>query len=181
MEPHPKSRAIVFNMSGRSRPHRGAVVAAATLLVLATACGSDSSTATPAEQTSAPTPSTVPVPAPTNPAPTTTPADTSATSAADSLMLHGPLPTTAMDQATAARLQSVLDATVAAGVSDAIAAVITPDGTWAGAAGSDGPNGRAATADDNFAIASVSKVFTAALIMRLVEEGKIDLDHPLAD
>jgi D-alanyl-D-alanine carboxypeptidase len=96
-------------------------------------------------------------------------------------MLHGPLPTATLDQATAARLQAVLDATVAGGAPDAIAAVITPDGTWTGAAGTDGPNGRAATADDNFSIASISKVFTAALIMRLVEEGKIDLDHPLAD
>jgi D-alanyl-D-alanine carboxypeptidase len=95
--------------------------------------------------------------------------------------LHGPLPTSAIDQQTAARLQSVLDKVVADGAPDAIAAVISPDGTWAGAAGTDGPNARAATAADKFAIASVSKTFTAALIMRLVEQGKMDLDHPLSD
>ena len=180
MELHPKARPTVVTTSERSRP-RCAVAAVAALLVMVTACGSDPPAAAPAEQTSAPTPSTVPVPAATDPAPTTSPADTSPTTAPDSLMLHGPLPTAAISQDTAARLQSVLDATVAGGAPDAIAAVITPDGTWAGAAGIDGPNGRPATADDNFAIASVSKIFTAALIMRLVEQGKIDLDRPIVD
>ena len=69
---------------------------------------------------------------------------------------------------------------VASGAPDAIAAVVTPDGSWAGAAGIGGPDGRAATAADEFAIASVTKIFTAALVMRLVEQGEIDLDALLS-
>ncbi len=62
-----------------------------------------------------------------------------------------------------------------------IAAVITAGGSWSGAAGIGGPNGRKATATDEFAIASLTKTFTAALIMRLAEQGRIDLDAPLAN
>jgi D-alanyl-D-alanine carboxypeptidase len=69
---------------------------------------------------------------------------------------------------------------VASGAPDAIAAVITEDGSWAGAAGIAGANGRKATPKDEFAIASITKTFTAALVMRLVEQGKMDLDEPLA-
>ena len=58
---------------------------------------------------------------------------------------------------------------------------MTPQGAWTGAAGIDGPGGRLATSQDHFAIASISKVFTAALILRLADQGKIDLDKPLSD
>ena len=58
---------------------------------------------------------------------------------------------------------------------------MTPQGIWLGAAGVDGPDGRLATAQDVFAIASISKMFTAVLMMRLADEGKIDLDNPLSD
>jgi D-alanyl-D-alanine carboxypeptidase len=92
----------------------------------------------------------------------------------------GPLPAATLDAATAAALQAVIDKATAASAPDMIAAVITPEGTWAGASGIGGPDGRAATAEDEFAIASVTKTFTATLIMRLVEQGKIDLDAPLA-
>jgi D-alanyl-D-alanine carboxypeptidase len=89
------------------------------------------------------------------------------------------MPTGELDAATASRLQGALDKAVASGAPDFIAAVITEDGVWAGAAGIDGPNGRKATANDEFAIASISKTFTAALVMRLAEQGKINLDRPL--
>ncbi len=69
---------------------------------------------------------------------------------------------------------------VASGAPDAIAAVITEEGTWAGAAGIAGANGRKATPEDEFAIASITKTFTAALVMRLAEQGRMDLDEPLA-
>ena len=36
-----------------------------------------------------------------------------------------------------------------------------------------------ATPDSIFQIASITKVFTASLIMQLVEEGKVDLDKPV--
>jgi D-alanyl-D-alanine carboxypeptidase len=62
-----------------------------------------------------------------------------------------------------------------------IAAVVTPQGVWSGAAGVDGPDGRLAAPQDVFAIASISKMFTAAILMRLADEGKIDLDKPLSE
>ena len=83
-------------------------------------------------------------------------------------------------EAKAAALQAVLDSAVRDGAPDAYAAVITKDGIWAGAAGTGGPDGRAATAKDEFYLASVTQVFTTALILRLAEEGRIDLDAPLA-
>lgn len=42
------------------------------------------------------------------------------------------------------------------------------------------PNRTEATADTPYPIASVTKTFTAAVIMRLVEAGKLDLDEPLS-
>jgi len=85
-----------------------------------------------------------------------------------------------LDKAKAATLQGILDRIVAGGAPDAIAAVITADGTWAGAAGIDGPRERQATVHDEFALASISKTFVATLVLRLVEQGKIDLDAPLS-
>jgi CubicO group peptidase (beta-lactamase class C family) len=96
------------------------------------------------------------------------------------ITLLGPIPTRTLDKATAADLQGILEAMVQQGAPDAIAAIITKDGTWAGAAGIGGPKGRKATPQDEFAIASITKTFTAALVMRFVEQGKTDLDAPLA-
>jgi D-alanyl-D-alanine carboxypeptidase len=78
-------------------------------------------------------------------------------------------------------LQKILDAAVTSGAPDAIAAVITDRGAWAGAAGIGGPDGRKATVQDEFAIGSVGRVFIAALVMRLAERGTIDLDAPVDD
>ena len=85
-----------------------------------------------------------------------------------------------LEQGAVDKLQAVLEAIVVRGSPDAIAAVITPHGVWAGAAGVDGPNGRRATPQDEFAISSISKTFTAAAILKLAEQGTIDLDKPLA-
>lgn len=41
--------------------------------------------------------------------------------------------------------------------------------------------GLACTADSVFQIGSMTKVWTATVVMRLVEEGRLDLDAPLAD
>jgi D-alanyl-D-alanine carboxypeptidase len=112
---------------------------------------------------------------PSNPAATPLPAP-----AVVPVTLLGALPTAALGPATAARLQQALDDRVHYGAPDAIAAVITSRGVWAGAAGVDGPKGRPAKAGDEFAIASVSKLFLGTLVMRLVELGKMDLDAPLA-
>jgi CubicO group peptidase (beta-lactamase class C family) len=51
---------------------------------------------------------------------------------------------------------------------------------WAEAAGDADPEaGRAATADDQYRIGSITKLFTAVLVMQLVEEGALRLDDPL--
>ena len=111
---------------------------------------------------------------------TTTPLSTPTLRPTESpLVLLPPYPTATLDDATAARLQLALKEFVAAGRPDAIAAVITADGTWAGAVGIDGPNARAAEPTDEFGLASVSKMISAALIFKLAEQGKIDLDAPL--
>ena len=95
--------------------------------------------------------------------------------------LFGALPTDQLDDETAARLQLGVDRESKTGSPAAIAAVVTPQGTWTGAAGVDGPDGRLATPQDHFAIASISKMFTAALVLRLVDQGRIDIDGPLSD
>ncbi len=130
-----------------------------------------------------PGPSSPPVaasPAPTN-FPTERPQSPSMKPTAElPLVPLGEIPTAHLDPARAAELQAALDLAVRRGAPDAIAAVITEEGVWAGAAGIGGPGGRKATPEDEFAIASLTKTFTAALILRLVEQGKMDLDAPLA-
>jgi D-alanyl-D-alanine carboxypeptidase len=96
-------------------------------------------------------------------------------------VLFGALPTESFGATTSAALQAILDGAVASGAPDAIAAVITDRGAWAGAAGIGGPDGREATVRDEFAIGSVGLVFIAALVMRLAERGLIDLDAPIGD
>jgi D-alanyl-D-alanine carboxypeptidase len=90
------------------------------------------------------------------------------------------LPAGDLEAATALALQRVLDALVADGEPDAIAAVITPDGQWAGAAGIDGPGGRLATPADMFNIPGASKPILAATVIRLAERGQLELDKPLS-
>ena len=60
-------------------------------------------------------------------------------------------------------------------------AVRTPTLNWAGAAGAaDRATRRPLTAGAGFRIASVTKTFTAAAILRLVEDGRLALDDPIA-
>jgi D-alanyl-D-alanine carboxypeptidase len=60
-------------------------------------------------------------------------------------------------------------------------AIVLPDGsTWSGVSGlADVETDTAVTRSTSFALASVSKTFTAALILALAEDGKIDLDAPV--
>jgi D-alanyl-D-alanine carboxypeptidase len=142
---------------------------AVVVVLVAGACGS---TVAPPASGGASAPSSPPSLAPT-------PAGPSAAPTGAVVELLGALPGKALDATNATALQGVLEAAVSHGAPDAIAAVITPRGTWAGAAGIGGPDGRAATSDDTFYLASVTQVFTAALIMRLAEQGTIDLDSPI--
>jgi CubicO group peptidase (beta-lactamase class C family) len=81
-----------------------------------------------------------------------------------------------------ARLQGALDDSL--GDSDAPgaqAAVVFADGSvWSGGSGlADVDAGRPVTPHTLFAIASITKTFTAALVMRLVEDGDLSLDDRL--
>ncbi len=61
-------------------------------------------------------------------------------------------------------------------------AMLWDDGrTWLGASGdADVATGRAVTPDTGFALASISKTFTAAVVLDLVDEGKLRLDERVA-
>ncbi|MEO1041381.1 MAG: serine hydrolase domain-containing protein [Pseudomonadota bacterium] len=92
----------------------------------------------------------------------------------------GPAPTAL----TQDDLQAKLDALQAAHPETpgfAIAFVL-PDGAMVSAAtGVAAPDGRAMTPDTPVRQASITKTFVAAALLRLQEEGKIDLDQPLGE
>jgi len=86
---------------------------------------------------------------------------------------------TTFPAALAARLDSVLAAVrVATNTTGVAAAIISPrHGTWLGASGvADIGTGELVTSDMLFGIGSVTKTFTSALALRLVEEGRISLE-----
>ncbi len=86
-----------------------------------------------------------------------------------------------LDAATTKKLRRILRNTVAKqGVAGLQAAVMLPSGeTWLGSAGkAEMEPARPIAKDTQFAIASVTKTFIAALILQLAEEGKVDLDAP---
>jgi D-alanyl-D-alanine carboxypeptidase len=62
------------------------------------------------------------------------------------------------------------------------AAVLTPTWSWAGSAGlADTETARAITPETQFAVGSITKTFVAAMVLRLVDEGLVGLDDPVAD
>lgn len=79
-------------------------------------------------------------------------------------------------------LQQVLNAAVgdSSRVPGVSAAVLSADGAWAGAAGVDGA-GKAMVPDAMADIGSVTKTFTAAEVVNLARQGRIDLDAPVSD
>jgi peptidoglycan/LPS O-acetylase OafA/YrhL/CubicO group peptidase (beta-lactamase class C family) len=89
----------------------------------------------------------------------------------------------AVDPAVAAELQAALDAAVAGGeIPGATLSVRLSDGsTWTGAAGlADREATTAMTPATRVRIGSLSKLFTAVTTLQLVEEGRLDLDAPVA-
>lgn len=74
-----------------------------------------------------------------------------------------------------------LEAIVATGVPGAVAVAVGPAGRVEAAAGfADLRTGEALTVDHRFRIGSVTKIFVAALVLQLVEEGLLDLDDDAA-
>jgi D-alanyl-D-alanine carboxypeptidase len=87
----------------------------------------------------------------------------------------------ALPEATAERLQATLERLVGGtAAKGAAAAIVTPDGSWAGATGVDG-TGKPIKPTSAFGIGSTSKTVTAAEILLLASQGKLDLDTPVAD
>ncbi len=87
-----------------------------------------------------------------------------------------PLPTGALPGAQAAALAKETERWVDTGLLTGVTvAVVTQGGAWSGAAGADGA-GTPLVADAAMAIASITKTFVAAEVMRLVEAGQVDLD-----
>jgi D-alanyl-D-alanine carboxypeptidase len=87
------------------------------------------------------------------------------------------------DPTLAQQLQRLLDDTVADGaVPGAVLSVRLPDGTtWSGASGlADRDTGAAMQPDTRVRIGSLSKMFTAVVVLQLVEEGRIDLEAPVS-
>ena len=85
-----------------------------------------------------------------------------------------------------ATLRAALDAALErlrakAGIPGISASILFPDGSsWQGSAGlADVATGRPVTPDTAFPAASISKTFTAALILALVHEGRLGLDVPV--
>jgi D-alanyl-D-alanine carboxypeptidase len=94
-----------------------------------------------------------------------------------------PPPALPMDRATAAALQRALDTARKSMVIPGVeATVILADGrTWTGVAGDAvAATHVKVTPATPFAIASVTKTFTAALILRLAEQGRLTIDDRLA-
>jgi D-alanyl-D-alanine carboxypeptidase len=108
-----------------------------------------------------------------SPDPTSTPSNGPAASPATPVVAHS----------LGARLQKTLDRFAAAHRLPGASVTITwPDGRrWTGTTGfADVKTGRKVTADTAFAIASMSKTFTSALILSLVDDGRLSLDTKVA-
>ena len=86
-----------------------------------------------------------------------------------------------LPEGVAADLDEALDTWLeSGGLPGVTAAVVTPDGSWAGAAGVDGA-GTPLVPESAMAIASITKTFTAAEVMLLSARGLVDLDAHVTD
>ena len=80
-----------------------------------------------------------------------------------------------------AALEAQLEAVVATGVQGVVAVAAGPEGRVEAAAGvADIGTGEPLTVEHRFRIGSVTKIFVAALVLRLVAEGLLDLDGDAA-
>jgi D-alanyl-D-alanine carboxypeptidase len=145
----------------------------ALLAALAGCGGSRAGGGTP---TPVPTATSTPAPTPT-PLPSIYPVPTTQPQAAAAA------PAAVLDEATAAALQKAIDGVRSKyGIPGLSVAVVFPDGAvWSGQSGYAVTASRTpVTPDTLFSVGSISKTFTGALALRLVEQGVIGLDDPLA-
>ncbi|MGZ6255654.1 MAG: serine hydrolase domain-containing protein [Candidatus Limnocylindria bacterium] len=85
--------------------------------------------------------------------------------------------------AQAAALQAAVDRARAAFGLDAVSVGVSADAQvgWSGASGPPRNGTTPLSGTTPFAIASVTKTFTAAIVLQLVEEGRIDIDGAVTD
>jgi D-alanyl-D-alanine carboxypeptidase len=105
----------------------------------------------------------------------------SASPSAPTLPLVSPEPEPELTKVLARELQVRLDGIREKyGLPGVSATILFPDGTtWVGTSGyGDVADEVEMTQDTAFSVASVTKTFTSALILALVEEGRIELDSP---
>ena len=105
--------------------------------------------------------------------------------AAASPALPWPPPSTsALPRPRALALQSAMQRIAAvaasAGMRGVTAAVVTPQGSWAGAAGVDG-DGAALVPESMMGVAEITNTVTAAEVLLLAQDGRIDLDAALSE
>ncbi|MGW0665824.1 serine hydrolase domain-containing protein [Streptomyces sp. NPDC002746] len=92
-------------------------------------------------------------------------------------------PSTGPSTAQAPDAEALRDAISGLPADDATAALVRvggTDGAWRGSSGvHDLASGRPADPDGRFRVGSVTKVFTAAVVLQLAGEGKLGLDRPV--
>lgn len=116
-------------------------------------------------------------------APTPTPSGSAAPSPSPSTSPGASPSPSVVTGSLAGRLQKALDKfALAHRLPGASVTVTWPDGrSWTGTSGlADVKTGRKVTPDTAFAIASMSKTFTSALILSLIDDGKLSLDTRVA-
>jgi D-alanyl-D-alanine carboxypeptidase len=148
-------------------PRTGRLCAIAVVLLLAACEGSD---APPADQAPSPSAHVSAADTVTGPEPSPSPAN--------ALGAFPDFPDGALPGATVDAFQAAIDEAVGDGALNGVTAavIVAGEGSWTGAAGSAG--GIALTADSLRPTHSSGKTVAAAEILRLAEEGELDLDDP---
>lgn len=90
---------------------------------------------------------------------------------------------TSLSPKLARKFQRILDRAVEDGIPPGIAlGISTPQGTWYGSSGiANIETGTAVQPRDRFLIGSITKTFTATTILKLAEEGKLNLNDTLGE
>ena len=179
--------ALVVVASGLAGGGLGAPVGAASPAAPASAAVAAASAVAIASATTAGSPSPVVAsagPSATPSTPPSTPPPSPAAPGASAAASASPAPGTGQDpEALAARLDARLaQLRKAAAIPGVSVAIVWDDGRrWLGAAGrADIAAKEPMTTHTAFALASVSKTLTAAVVLQLVGEGRLALDQPVA-